>query len=69
VHDWATSRRIVDSVGVPVLLAGGLHPGNAREAFERVRPAGLDVCSGLRLNGRLDAGMLRGFFDALERRD
>jgi phosphoribosylanthranilate isomerase len=69
VHDWTTSRRIVDSVGVPVLLAGGLHPGNAREAFERVRPAGLDVCSGLRLNGRLDAGMLRGFFDALERRD
>jgi phosphoribosylanthranilate isomerase len=69
VHDWATSRRIVDSVGVPVLLAGGLHPGNAREAFERVRPAGLDVCSGLRLNGRLDAGKLRGFFDALERRD
>jgi phosphoribosylanthranilate isomerase len=69
VHDWTTSRRIVDSVGVPVLLAGGLHPGNAREAFERVRPAGLDVCSGLRLNGRLDAGKLRGFFDALERRD
>ena len=32
VHDWTTSRRIRDSVGVPVLLAGGLHPGNAREA-------------------------------------
>jgi phosphoribosylanthranilate isomerase len=65
VHDWATSRRIVDTVSVPVLLAGGLHPGNAREAFERVRPAGLDVCSGLRLNGRLDPDRLRGFFDAL----
>ena len=65
VHDWDTSRRIRESVGVPVLLAGGLHPGNAREAFERVMPAGLDVCSGLRLNGRLDAARLRGFFDAL----
>jgi len=66
VHDWDTSRRIVESVGVPVLLAGGLNPGNAREAFERVQPAGLDVCSGLRLNGRLDADKLRGFFDAIQ---
>ena len=65
VHDWGTSRRIRDSVSVPVLLAGGLHPGNARAAFEQVTPAGLDVCSGLRLNGRLDAGKLRAFFDAL----
>ena len=66
VHDWDTSRRIRESVSVPVLLAGGLHPGNAREAFERVMPAGLDVCSGLRPNGRLDAGRLRGFFEALQ---
>ena len=65
VHDWATSRRICESVPVPVLLAGGLHPGNAREALERVGPAGLDVCSGLRLNGRLDADKLRAFFHAI----
>ena len=64
-HDWATSRRIRESVGVPVLLAGGLNPGNAREAFERVLPAGLDVCSGLRPNGRLDAAKLQAFFRAL----
>ncbi len=65
VHDWEQSRRIRDSVGVPVLLAGGLHPGNARAAMEQVGPAGLDVCSGLRLNGRLDAGKLQDFFSAL----
>ena len=65
VHDWATSRRIRDSVSVPVLLAGGLNPGNAREAWERVMPAGLDVCSGLRPNGQLDAARLRDFFAAL----
>lgn len=65
VHDWATSRRIRDVAGVPVLLAGGLHPGNARAAFEEVLPAGLDVCSGLRLNGRLDAAKLRGLFDVI----
>lgn len=66
VHDWATSRRIRDSVAVPVLLAGGLHPGNAREALQRVQPAGLDVCSGLRLNGRLDPVKLRGFFRSIQ---
>jgi phosphoribosylanthranilate isomerase len=65
VHDWATSRRIRDTVSVPVLLAGGLNPGNARAAYDQVLPAGLDVCSGLRPNGRLDAGKLRDFFDAL----
>ena len=47
--------------GVPVLLAGGLHPGNARAAIEAVAPAGLDVCNGLRTGGRLDAGKLAAF--------
>lgn len=65
VHDWTHSRRICEQAGISVLLAGGLNPGNARAAFEQVRPAGLDVCSGLRPNGRLDAGMLREFFHAL----
>ena len=64
VHDWSVSRKICESVNIPVLLAGGLHPGNAREALERVQPTGLDVCSGLRLNGRLDADKLRDFFRA-----
>ena len=47
-HDWAISRRIRERVGVPVWLAGGLNPGNAREAIETVQPFALDVCSGLR---------------------
>ncbi|MGQ0385087.1 MAG: phosphoribosylanthranilate isomerase [Gammaproteobacteria bacterium] len=65
VHDWAHSRRICESVAVPVLLAGGLHPGNARAALEEVRPSGLDVCSGLRTGGRLDARKLQAFFQAI----
>jgi phosphoribosylanthranilate isomerase len=65
VHDWTHSRRICETAGVPVLLAGGLHPGNVRSAMERVRPAGLDVCSGLRTEGRLDQGKLREFFQAI----
>jgi phosphoribosylanthranilate isomerase len=65
VHDWIHSRRICETAGVPVLLAGGLHPGNARAAIETVRPAGLDICSGLRTDGRLDAGKLCAFFAAI----
>ena len=61
VHDWSWSRRIREIAGVPVLLAGGLHPGNARAAIEAVAPAGLDVCNGLRTGGRLDAGKLAAF--------
>lgn len=66
VHDWNHSRRICEAVSIPVLLAGGLNPGNARAALVQVRPAGLDVCSGLRTDGRLDAGKLRAFFSAVQ---
>ena len=65
VHDWSQSRRICETAGVPVLLAGGLHPGNVREAIERVGPHGVDVCSGLRSEGRLNAVRLRQFFNAI----
>ena len=64
VHDWSCSRRIRESVNVPVLLAGGLHPGNVGAAIEIVRPAGLDVCSGLRTGGVLDAHKLAAFLAA-----
>lgn len=67
VHDWNYSRRICESAGIPVLLAGGLNPGNARAAFEQVRPSGLDVCSGLRTDGKLDSAKLRAFFAAVQR--
>jgi len=47
------------------LLAGGLHQGNARAAIESVRPAGLDVCSGLRSGNSLDPSKLSAFFAAI----
>ncbi len=42
VHDWNISRRIVDIVGIPVILAGGLGPENVAEAIAAVHPAGVD---------------------------
>src|SRR5262245_4618372 len=64
-HDWALSQRIREHVAVPIYLAGGLRPDNAAEAVEVVGPFGLDVCSGVRTDGRLDASKLERFMAAL----
>jgi phosphoribosylanthranilate isomerase len=61
-HDWRVSRSIVEASPVPVFLAGGLRPENVAEAIESVRPFGLDVCSGVRTDGRLDAEKLKRLF-------
>jgi len=65
VHDWRVSREIRERAGVPVFLAGGLNPSNVRAAVEAVGPFGLDVCSGVRTDGRLDRSKLEQFFAAL----
>lgn len=67
VHDWALSRRIRDSVAVPVFLAGGLNPGNVAKAITQVAPFGVDACSGLRTNGNLDETKLAAFMRAAVR--
>lgn len=65
VHDWSLSREIRDNASVPVYLAGGLNPSNARAAIEEVRPFALDVCSGLRTEGLLDTGKVDAFMRAV----
>ncbi len=64
-HDWSVSRRIREAVPVPVFLAGGLNEANVGAAIDAVQPFGVDLCSGVRTNGRLDAGKLRRFFAAV----
>lgn len=63
-HDWTLSRRIRERCGRPLFLAGGLKSGNAREAIDQVQPYGLDICSGVRTDGRLDETKLRAFVAA-----
>jgi phosphoribosylanthranilate isomerase len=65
VHDWSVSRRIRDSVDVPVFLAGGLDPANVGKAIVQVAPFGVDVCSGLRTDGMLDETKLAAFMRAV----
>jgi len=67
-HDWALSAEIVARASRPVFLAGGLTPENAAEAIRTVRPWALDVCSGVRTDGRLDAGKLERLFAAIRLR-
>ncbi|HEY5177712.1 MAG TPA: phosphoribosylanthranilate isomerase [Terriglobales bacterium] len=64
-HDWTLSRAIRERIGIPLFLAGGLTPENVGQAIEEVGPFGLDLCSGVRTDGKLDAAKLRRFFAAV----
>ena len=64
-HDWNVSAAIRARVApVPLLLAGGLRGHNVGEAIRQVQPFGVDVCSGVRTDGILDAGKLGAFVRA-----
>ncbi len=75
-HDWSVSRRLVELSPRPVILAGGLTPENVARAIEAVRPAGVDVHTGVEdAAGRKDPARVRAFvssasaaFAALDRR-
>jgi phosphoribosylanthranilate isomerase len=47
VHDWGIARTIIETVKVPVFLAGGLNPHNIGRAIREVAPYGVDVASGV----------------------
>jgi len=61
VHNWNFSRQIRDGSKCPVFLAGGLNPDNVRQAVSEVHPFAVDVCSGVRTNGKLDRSKLERF--------
>ncbi len=65
VHDWTLSRQIKEAVApVPVILAGGLKPENAKEAILTVQPYAVDVASGVELSpGVKDHEKVRAFVE------
>lgn len=65
-HDWSLSRRIREKIAIPVFLAGGLNPGNVRQAVDEVGPFALDICTGVRSDGKLDAEKLGALFTSLD---
>ena len=64
-HDWSISRRIVASTDRPVFLAGGLNAVNVAEAIATVNPYGVDICNGVRSDGRLDPVKLGAFMQVV----
>ena len=65
-HDWTLSRRIRDAIHpLPLWLAGGLRDHNVAAAIAAVQPHGLDLCTGVRSNDRLDAAKLAAFMAAV----
>ena len=69
VHDWAVSTAFVRASPRPVFLAGGLSAANVADAIARVRPYGIDLCSGVRTGGALDPAKLASFMAALRAAD
>jgi len=63
VHNWILSKKIAEQSKVPVFLAGGLTSENVRQAIDQVQPYGLDLCSGVRTNMKLDPQKLEKFFN------
>lgn len=64
-HDWTISRKIRDAVPVPVYLAGGINAKNVLDAVKEVEPFGIDLCSGVRENGKLNEERLEEFFSVV----
>ncbi len=65
VHDWNISRRIVEEVEIPVILAGGLSPENVGEAIRMVKPWGVDSLT--RTNQLLPGGGFKKDLDKIRR--
>lgn len=62
--DWREAARL--ACQYPVMLAGGLRPGLVAEAIAVVRPAGVDVSSGVEASpGTKDHALVRAFIHAV----
>ena len=67
-HDWSVSRRIVETAGVPVIMAGGLTPQNVGAAMHEIRPWAVDSNTSTNREGsnvEKDLTRIRAFVDAV----
>lgn len=60
-HDWHKSRQLIEKLNKPVFLAGGLTPENVKTAIEIVKPYGVDVNSGCKVDGKKNADKVKVF--------
>ncbi len=63
--DWNHAREMVQSLEMPILLAGGLTPDNVAKAIKTVGPWGVDVSSGVEIEpGVKDIAKVEAFITA-----
>ncbi len=68
VADWQLARQVVATLAHSrVLLSGGLTPDNVATAVQQVRPAGVDVASGVESSpGVKDESLVRAFVERVK---
>lgn len=67
--NWALAVE-ASTMGRPIVLAGGLTPGNVADAIGHVRPYGVDVSTGVESSpGRKDPGKVQAFIEAARSAD
>lgn len=66
--DWQSAKQYHDTaIGPPLVLAGGLDPGNVAQAIATVRPAAVDTASGVESSpGQKDRGKVAAFVAAAQ---
>jgi phosphoribosylanthranilate isomerase len=67
VFAWEIARRAVAKY--PVIIAGGLNPGNVGKVVTHLRPWGVDVSSGVESGGVKDANKIKAFIQAVRSAD
>ncbi len=60
--DWS----LLSDVNIPFFLAGGVHPGNVRDAVLAVNPAGIDVASGIESDGQVDPSKIEAIVEQIK---
>lgn len=69
-HDWSVSRRIVESVKIPVIMAGGLTPENVGKAMREIKPWGVDSNTSTNVTGsnvEKDLDKIEAFVKAIKK--
>jgi phosphoribosylanthranilate isomerase len=73
VFDWEKAVPMAETIrrsGIPLVVAGGLHPGNVAEAMRILNPWGVDVVSGVEASpGRKDPAKIKAFIQAVRQAD
>jgi len=65
--NWKLARQAAKKF--PVIIAGGLNPHNVAQLIELVTPWGVDVSSGVEVEGTKDVAKIKAFIEAVRKAD